>query len=377
MTGTTANTYDSGGNLKTSTDARNATATYSYDALNRVTQIAYGDQTLAYSYDAGTYGVGRLTGAGDADHSMSWQYDAQGRVASKGQVSGAVSLTVGYGYANGRLTSLTTPSGQSLGYSYGNGQIVGITINGGALLSGAAYDSFGPVRSWGWGNGTTEIRLHDADGNPSLITGVESKSYTLDNAFRIVGVTNTSNANLSWTYGYDNLDRLTTGTASSTALTWTYDANGNRQVQGGGPGPLYASGNVSFIYNNRNRMVSAISGPTTSYYYNALGQRIKKSGPGGTGLSMYDEAGHLLGEYTSAGALVQETVWLGDIPVATLRPNGGGGVDVYYVHVDHLNAPRLISRPSDNAVVWRWDADPFGTSSPNQDPSRSGRSLIT
>jgi hypothetical protein len=37
---------------------------------------------------------------------------------------------------------------------------------------------------------------------------------------------------------------------------------------------------------------------------------------------MYDEGEHLLGQYSSSGALVQETVWMGDIPVATLRPNG-------------------------------------------------------
>lgn len=50
-TGTTADTYDSAGNLATSTDARGAVATYGYDALNRVTSIAYSldgttDQTL-------------------------------------------------------------------------------------------------------------------------------------------------------------------------------------------------------------------------------------------------------------------------------------------------------------------------------------------
>jgi len=45
-TGTTSNTYDSGGNLATATDARSAKATYSYDALNRVTQIVYTDQTI-------------------------------------------------------------------------------------------------------------------------------------------------------------------------------------------------------------------------------------------------------------------------------------------------------------------------------------------
>jgi RHS repeat-associated protein len=68
--------------------------------------------------------------------------------------------------------------------------------------------------------------------------------------------------------------------------------------------------------------------------------------------------------------LVQETVWLGDIPVATLRP--GTPVVMYYVHTDHLNTPRKVSRPSDNALRWRWDSDLFGTSAPNQNPAGLG-----
>ena len=59
---------------------------------------------------------------------------------------------------------------------------------------------------------------------------------------------------------------------------------------------------------------------------------------------------------------------MGEIPVATLRPSGGGGVTLYYVHTDHLNTPRRVSRPTDNAVLWRWDSDPFGTSAANEDP---------
>jgi YD repeat-containing protein len=76
-TATTSNTYDSAGNLATSTDARGATATYAYDSLNRVTSVAYAqggtaDQTIAFTYDAGTNGVGHLTGAADAKHSLTW-----------------------------------------------------------------------------------------------------------------------------------------------------------------------------------------------------------------------------------------------------------------------------------------------------------------
>lgn len=86
---------------------------------------------------------------------------------------------------------------------------------------------------------------------------------------------------------------------------------------------------------------------------------------------VYDEAGHLLGEYTSTGALIQETIWMGDTPVATLRPNGSA-ITVYYVETDQLNAPRVVVRTSDHSPMWRWDADPFGTAAPNQNPNGLG-----
>ena len=78
------------------------------------------------------------------------------------------------------------------------------------------------------------------------------------------------------------------------------------------------------------------------------------------------------------GKLVQETVWLGDVPVATLRPNGGStttpiAIDIFYVHVDHLGTPRAITRPTDNKVVWSWDStEAFGNNLPNENPSALG-----
>jgi RHS repeat-associated protein len=60
-------------------------------------------------------------------------------------------------------------------------------------------------------------------------------------------------------------------------------------------------------------------------------------------------------------------VWLGDIPVATLR-----GSSLYYVHSDHLNAPARVTRPSNNALRWRWERAPFGTTAPDENPSGLG-----
>jgi RHS repeat-associated protein len=93
-------------------------------------------------------------------------------------------------------------------------------------------------------------------------------------------------------------------------------------------------------------------------------------GTPGTVLYWYDEAGHLLGEYSSTGALVEETIWMGDIPVATIRP--GTPAVVYYVHTDHLNTPRRVTRPSDNKLMWTWYADPFGSELPNENPAGGG-----
>ena len=113
-TGTSSDTYDADGNLATSTDARGAVATYGYDALNRVTSIAYSlsgttDQTLAFTYDQGTDGIGHLTGASDANHSMSWTYDALGEMTGMSQTVAGVNRSVGYAYTNEDRTSLTTP----------------------------------------------------------------------------------------------------------------------------------------------------------------------------------------------------------------------------------------------------------------------------
>ena len=82
-------------------------------------------------------------------------------------------------------------------------------------------------------------------------------------------------------------------------------------------------------------------------------------------------SGSLVGEYDGAGNLIQETVWLGDIPVATIRPSGSS-VAIYYVETDQLDTPREVIRPSDNAVMWTWFTGPFGIEAPNTNPQGAG-----
>ena len=264
------------------------------------------------------------------------------------------------------------------------------------------YEPLGPVNGWTWGNGTITARTYDTDGKIASIVSAGTKTYTYDNAFRITGIADTSPGAVNWTYGYDALDRITGGTSPSTTRGWTYDANGNRLTESGTAASAYtvapasnqitsitgalartyaydAAGNttgystVSATYNNAGRLKTLSNGSTTeTSIYNALGQRIQNSsGSTGTVLYVYDEAGHLLGEYDGTGTLIEETVWLGDIPVATLRPSGST-VSIYYIHSDQLNTPRQVTRPRDNTPMWTWNSDPFGTDAANANPAGAG-----
>jgi RHS repeat-associated protein len=231
------------------------------------------------------------------------------------------------------------------------------------------------------------------------------------------------------------------------ALAYTFDAK-NRLSK------------VAIAAANTAQATTATSANTVSYRINALGQRVQKIGAGTyaqpsaiafvVSLSnpptqaqlqalntqvtafyantrfIYDDQGRLLGEYSKDGKLIEETIWLDDLPIAVLKPKGASAtspvsgtgnvptntqdanntgtngntapasiptskvnVEVFYVHPDHLGTPRVItastalaattgtgitSAQTVNKAVWRWDSDPFGSnatanSAPNENPN--------
>ena len=469
-TGTTQRTFDLGGNLTSSTDARNQTTTTTYDALNRMTTTTYGSGTPAastttFEYDGGTAGapnaIGHLTWMIDESGDTRYDYNSFGRVVNKVQYVNdstvAFTLRHSYGnsgsgstYANGKLQTLTYPSGNQITYQYdAAGRISDLTLNptdpSGTgtgtvsipLLSKIGYQPFGAPVSWTWGNSSaasvnTYARSIDIDGRITsfpLGNGVNNgtlRTLTYDAASRITSMTHSGTgteafapANFDQQFGYDNLNRLISvaGGIANTNQTFSYDATGNRTALalGGiaytnaispnsnrlisttGPAPaktnqydaagnLINDGTMQFTFNARGRRDSAIIGAdTVTYQYNGFGQRILKSGsdplvPTGQQQYVYDEAGHLIGEYDSSGALIQETVYLDNMPVAVLTqsidasgPTPVTSTTVYHVYADQINTPRVITQASDNQIVWRWDAtDPFGVLPPDEDPSGLG-----
>jgi RHS repeat-associated protein len=57
--------------------------------------------------------------------------------------------------------------------------------------------------------------------------------------------------------------------------------------------------------------------------------------------------------------------------VATIQPSGSS-VEIYYIETNQLNTPRVVVRPSDNALMWTWFSGPFGIEAPNTNPQGAG-----
>jgi RHS repeat-associated protein len=150
--------------------------------------------------------------------------------------------------------------------------------------------------------------------------------------------------------------------SSQGPTTYSYDANGSTLSEGG----------YAYSYDLRNRLTSSAGvGQTEQYFFNGLGQRIEKAGSAGTTIFSYDGSGQLVGEYDSHGHAIEETIYLGNSPVAVVERAG-----TFYVHSDYRNTPRQIddawARP-----VWTWDPTSFGGDLPNENPrSKAGGQFV-
>jgi RHS repeat-associated protein len=449
--GVTTRTFDAAGNLASSKDARGQQTTIDHDALGRITRIAYASGTPSiFEYDAGSAGaIGHLSKMTDESGQTSYIYDNAGRLVSKnvsiGSGAGQRNFAVGYTYgasgpANGKVVDIAYPSGNHVAIEYGvDGRASGMSLlKAGAttpvvLVSEIQYHPSGAVQSWTWGNSTAAVpnryfREFDLQGRitrfplGNILNGGVIRTITYDAAGRITKTEHVGSgqpgdlaASLNQSYGYDDLDRLTSFSGNGTSARYQYDASGNRiQLAYGGQtftntisptsnqlqkttgpvasklniydaaGNLASDGAINYFYNARGRLQSVRSGSVTgTYLHNGLDQRVLKIVKIGSSANsfdetthfVYDELGQLIGQYD--GTLIEETIYLGNISITILKSaaaSGPASSGVYYIHNDQLNTPRLITHSADNHIVWRWDlTDPFGASSPNemsQGPSR-------
>ncbi len=422
-TGITDYTYDNAGNRKAQTDARGVITTYNYDALNRLTRITYPDVGLStsYIYDAintvcGTeenVAIGRLSRMTDASGSTDYCYDRFGHLTRKVQTIGSRAFSLRYAYTKaGQLRSVTYPDGTIVDYvRNGLAQVIEIGITHTqqtrqVLLDQATYAPFGPSTGWTYGNGRSLTRAFNQNYQPTTIYDNTAGGLSLHYSFDSVGnITQLDNADQTATlarYGYDALSRLTDtkdGPTGAVIEHYKYDPTGNRSQLINSNGVFeytYPAGNhrlantgvnirtydevgntlsidatKEFVYDDTNRMsYLKINGTTVmSYSYNGLGEQVRKSHGADNTYTLYDEAGHWLGNYDNNGIAIQQAIWLDDLPVGLLA-RLESAQSLHFLEPDHLGAPRVVIDAAQNTAIWVWDikGEVFGNSPPNEDP---------
>ena len=356
--------------------------------IGKLTQISDESGITAYAYD----GMGRLVGktqnlAEPAPQAQTAWTLAVGYAYNNADGPGKGKLASLTYPSGNRINYSYNETGQIIAISLNPTNANGIGTNPAVtlpLMTDIGYHPTGAFWHGNWGNHSG--LLYDIYRNSNL-DGLFSE-YNLGNASqgglvrtviydpdgRAVGFNHTGNgtgtfapANFDQTFSYDALGRLTgysrgIGLASE---SYTYDASGNRTATGaythniaeqptsnrlmGTTGPAPAKANVydgagnltddntyTYSYSDRGRLasVSRKSNSTllASYAYNGLEQRTMKLGATDTSVTqyVYDEQGRLLGEYDFYGRPLQETVYLGDLPIAvitqTIGPKPAGAV---------------------------------------------------
>ena len=203
------------------------------------------------------------------------------------------------------------------------------------------------------------------------------QQFAYDAAGRITGYVDPVN---TIDYTYDGSGNRLSRLANGQSLAYGYAAASNRLSTAGtqaitmdAAGNIVSDGIRTLGYDAAGRLVSATrSSASASYQYNGLGERSRKISDDVTRHYVYDEAGHLIGEYDALGAPVVEYAWLGDLPVAARIYPANGSPETYAIETDHLGTPRVIT-DSAQRVRWRWTSAPFGNSPPEEDPNWARR----
>ena len=296
--------YDKAGNLVSQTDAKGQTISFTYDALNRLTQKVYPTHTVTYTYDNPSipYSKGMLTSISDPSGGENkidsvLAFDLMQRVTRSTKTIGAHSVTINKTYDSaGRMITMTyeTNPQRSYGYVYdvaGNAVGVWDYVASAYHVQYSGHTAFGQpaIATFPKPNNISVRTTYTYDPYTmrldTLITErlqgqnpvatLQNLSYDYDLKGNITTLTDTVNT-ITHTYTYDALDRLVTanGTGSNPySHTYAYDAIGNitsksdvgnyTYLYGNKPHAVRQAGNISFQYDANGNMTQRYDGGTS------------------------------------------------------------------------------------------------------------------
>ena len=388
-------TYYADGNLQKKTDARGASATYTYNGRHLVTGITYAKPAtqgaeqeinaipavtpVAIGYDEAGNRIWMTDDVGRVDYT----YDTWSRMLSETRqftgLSGAFRLSYGYNLS-GQLTSLTDPFNSQVGYNYDSaGQLRTVTGSGAGsvpnYITQTLYRAWGAPKQISYGNGRTmtlgyDTRLRVTNFN---VAGIIGASFTYYADGRVQTARDLVDRQFDRAYVYDHMGRLTNALSGSEAgvgsslqgpyrQTYQYDVWGNMIGRTGrlwsGPEDAYTT---TYVNNRNTAWNNNASGQPTvqetlQNTYDAAGRRSKTVSPSRrigtinqniTQEDSYDGDGQLLKQAinNTAKYLVRSSVLSGKVvtEVSTIGSKNVGNV--------YANG-QIVARQNFQGVTW-------------------------
>lgn len=403
----TTYTYDLFDRLTVVTYPDSTTETYEYDKNSNVTGVDHrnGD-TIAYSYDeinrrygkeyTDIGGVGadyvydrnsRLKIIGSGGWLSTYTYDNLNRVTqvSSYNYTDDITKTISYEYdANSNRTRIIYPDSlENLTYNYDElDRLTSITNAAAETIASYSYTTLSMRKTMEYLNGLeTTYEYDDMSRLLSIITsGSEPISYTYDNIGNRLTMTNDDGEH---GYTYDNIYQFTNITYPDTSsTTYNYDSVGNRTSVTNGSieeyttnnlnqytaiddtgysyddnGSLTGDGIFTYTYDYANRLTNASNDSVSAdYWYDGFNRRVRKEIDGVVTNYLYD-GNNLLVEYNADWDPVVYYVYSDNIdePINITTASG-----TYYYHSDTLGSITEISNASGD-LVESYQYDAYGT----------------
>jgi RHS repeat-associated protein len=360
-TGTTSFGRDDGGNMTSRKVGNSGTTNFTYDDLNRLTEIRYPNRTINKTYNA----RGKTLSVTGGNGNRAYGYDGNDNLTSDTLTIDGLTFEAKYAY-NGRdqLSSITYPrTNRVVDFSP---NALGWPSKAGTYATSATYFDSGAVDTFTYGNNKSANYGQDSRLRVSslVISGVMNSTYNYDASSNLTSISDSVDGRLSRSsLSYDGINRLTgvsgpwgagsigydgIGNISSRSeganSSLTYSSSNNRLTNASGLfstitqsgtrsatytyddyGNVIGDGTNTFAYDDAPNLVCsncADAGFKTEYLYDGNNSRIALKKNNLTTYEFHDGAGRLLMEFTpSDDNQTTEHIYLGDKRVAQRSSN--------------------------------------------------------